>query len=366
MSNVSQLPKRNCLSDQAAEILRRGITEGRWKSELPSENQLCREFQVSRVTLRRSLEQLFREKLVLAGGRGKRHRITGRPSVGKTSPQGTIVRILTPYSTMVMGATHHSLLEAFGDRLSSEGYHYQVEHHRGLFDRHEPERLARLDSLPDTAGWVLFFSTREIQQWFAERRRPCIVFGRTDEDVNLDCIYHDTAATARHAAGLLHARGHRELAYLTPEFTSIGDRFGASAFAAEAGRLGMNVQIITHAPTTPSLRKTLAKLLGNEPRPTGFFSGYAQHSITLLCHLLNSGIHVPEKASILTGWDDPFLHHTSPVISSYRINGTKVGHRMAMLMLGLLGGAGTIQKVPIIPDFLAGESLGPAPHAIPH
>ena len=43
---------RHSLSEQATTYLRDGIREGRWRGELPSEVQLCREMQVSRVTLR--------------------------------------------------------------------------------------------------------------------------------------------------------------------------------------------------------------------------------------------------------------------------------------------------------------------------
>jgi hypothetical protein len=40
------------------------------------------------------------------------------------------------------------------------------------FERFEPSRLARLDALPDTAAWLLFYSNESIQRWFVSQGRP--------------------------------------------------------------------------------------------------------------------------------------------------------------------------------------------------
>jgi hypothetical protein len=349
--------QRSSLPDQAADILRQGISSARWSRELPSEAALCRELHVSRATLRAALARLIRERWLVAGGRGRHHRIRRKPATRVVST-GRIVRALSPYSLAGMGAINHVLLDHLAERIGGEGYRLEFESHPGLFQRHQPSKLRSLDSLPDTAAWLLFYSTEPVQRWFAAGGRPCIVMGRLHPGMQLPCIYPDTEAAMRHAAGLFCARGHRELAYLT-DLTSLGDRLGAEAFVAAAQRLGARARIVAHLSETADVRRTLSDLLAQRPRPNGFVVGASENSITALCHFLNAGLRVPTDAALIAAWDDPHLRCTVPTIACYQIDGAKFGRKAATLLLDLLKhGPGKSQSVRVMPEFIPGESLG--------
>ena len=85
------------LHDQLVAALREAIDRARWSSHLPSESVLCREFQVSRMTLRKALSQLATEKWIALGGRGKAHQIL-RLARGKKQIHSSArtIRVLTP------------------------------------------------------------------------------------------------------------------------------------------------------------------------------------------------------------------------------------------------------------------------------
>ncbi|GEM_PF-1062464 len=359
LTPISMPPIRSSLVDLAAARLRQGISEGRWKRELPSEAELCREMHISRVTLRRALAQLIREEWLTPGGRGSHHRIRKRPKQQKKTT-GHIVRVLSPYPLSAVGSIPQTMFNIAAERLGSVGYRFEFEHRPSVFNRWLPEELERLTGLPDTAAWLLLCATEQMQRWFAGQSIPCMLSGRAVDGAPLSSIFADQQAVGRHAAGLFYQRGHRELAYFIAEFTSVDDRLCAEAFVQEAQRLGARAKIITHTGNASSVRAALNQLRCRDPRPTGFFSRSPEHCVTILCHLQSIGVHVPEHASIIAGWDDQFLQYTVPEITRYRVDGAKIGCKAATILLDLIRhGSGKLRTVPVVPVFVSGETLGP-------
>jgi LacI family transcriptional regulator len=250
------------------------------------------------------------------------------------------------------------MFEGLRAAASAAGFGVEFEYRPKLFKMRGAAGFSPLELLPDTAGWVLMYSTLPIQRWIASRGCPGVVFGTLYPGLQLPCTQIDTEASARHAAGLFHARGHRRMVFLMPEFTSLSDRLSGAAFVAEARRLGSHAVIATYKPRVADLRRTLDHLLVARPRPDAFFSNCAEHSMTLLCHLRQAGLAVPEDAAILCGWDDPFLEHAIPSIARYRFDHAKAGRRIGSMLLDVIqNGTGKCPHHKLLPDFVPGGTF---------
>lgn len=351
------------LHDQLVGALREGVDRARWSGHLPSESVLCREFQVSRMTLRKALAQLATEKWIGLGGRGKAHRILRCPRGKKQDPpRARTIRVLTPFRFTAHNTSDFDLLETLHERTSSVGYRIEIEVHRGIYQKFQSSRLERLDAQPDTAAWLLYYSTASIQRWFARRGRPAVVVGRVHGNLPLSCVYPDTGAAVRHAVGRLHAAGHRDMIYLIESLTSLGDRIASEVMVEEARRLGARARVVSYDGNPAAIRKTLLDLLAARPRPSAFVSGAPGIAITLLCHLLAANVRIPEEAAVITLWDDVNLDVTSPTIARYRTDGKLMGRKVEAALSDLLRhGTGKTRAIPVIPEFVPGGSarLGP-------
>lgn len=355
---MSRTLRQITVHDQLVAALRDGINRARWRFHLPSESVLCREFHVSRMTLRKALAQLAQEEWVALGGRGKAHHIIHRPrGKKKDHPEARTIRVLTPFRFTAHNTSDFDLLETLHERASSLGYRIEIEVHRGIYQRFQAARLELLDAQPDTAAWLLYYSTASIQRWFSRRGRPTVVVGRVHGNLPLSCVYPDTGAAVRHAVGLLHAAGHRDMVYLIESLTSLGDHIASEVMVEEARRLGGRARVVTYEGEPRAIQKTLLDLLAALPRPTAFVSGAPGIAITLLCHLLAAGVRIPAEAAVVTLWDDENLDVTFPTITRYRTDGKLMGRKVESVLTGLLRhGTGKTRAIPVMPEFVPGGS----------
>ena len=355
---MNPMPRRILLSDQTSAVLREGLEAGRWGAFLPSEAELCRELEISRVTLRRALEQLVREGRLEAGGRGRHHRICAKrreqPAAG-----GRTLRVLAPYPLTALGSVSHEALVEFGGRIARLGYRMEFEHRPMLFKRHSPADLERLDALPDTAGWLLLYSTEAMQRWFAARPRICLALGRVHDGVEVPCVYPDNKAAARHAAGMMHRRGRNDAVYIRERFTSLGDRVASEVFEEEMRRSGGRARVVVYDSKETTVEEVVTRLLATRPRPTGIFTSSPETSLGVLCVLLRAQVRVPEEMALVAGWDDEFLGHAVPSIARYRVEGVALGRKLAQMAADLLAhGPGKARALRVLPKFVPGGTLG--------
>lgn len=356
--------RRLSLIAQVAQALREGIGTGRWKDRLPSEAKLCQEFQVGRITMRNALSELAAEGGVRLGGRGRHHTIITPPARAAHVP-GRVFRMLTDISYGAWSSTDHLILKGITERLACANYRVEIEHLPSVYANWNTQTtasLARLDALPETAGWFLFHATPDIQRWFLLAGRPVVNIGKPPRDIALPATYPDAEAIGRHAAGQFHRLGHRNMVFICSEPAPHGTRTCGDAFVAQAQKLGSQAGIVTNSGTAESIHACLHRLLTARRRPTAFFTAADEIAIATLCHLLTAGLRVPRDASLLCAWDDFHLSMTHPPIARYHTDGVQLGRKAAKLALDMVQGRRTQPTyLATLPTLITTESLGPGP-----
>ncbi len=357
--------QRISLPELVARSLREGIDAGRWAASLPGECELCRELQVGRDTLRKAIALLVSEKRLVLGGRGRRHHIerSSKPPPTRLAT-GRVIRILTPLPPHMLGETHLAICDSLRERAERAGYRVEMELRPHIYRLREPAELARLHALPETAGWVVLFSTEAMQRMLLKRGIPAVLVGPPYPGVGLPAVWPDTAAVARHAAGLFHARGHRRVAYLHGEQPTLGSERAGLMFAEESARLGMRAHILRFGSPERAWSMRFDAVLALRPRPTAVLCAGSYLALGLLCRLQNEGLRVPRDISVVSLWPEGFMQHTVPALATYRVDSADMGRKIARLLLRrITGGSGEHDGIALLPDFQSGGSVGPPPAA---
>jgi len=319
---------------------------------------------ISRGTLRRALAIVLKEGLIVPGGRGGRHSVaqsTKRRSPGKILAAGDLVRVLSPQPRFIITSQTQIVFQTMSEVLGRHGLHLEFEHHPGLLRLHHPDSaLKKITSRPNTAGWVLYRSTQEVQDWFSKSDIPSVVLGGKFPGIPLSHAEFDLVSASRHAAGVFVARKHKRLVFLNVETATAGDMASADAFVAGAAAAGAYAEIAVYNDTVAGLCRAIDGLLLSDPVPTAFFVAFPNHVPATIGHLTRRGFPVPERAAVISRMDAQLLAEGIPSVARYVTNGELLGRGAARLLLRAIRSSirTTIGTCIIMPDFVDGETAG--------
>ncbi len=315
------------------------------------------------MTLRRALHQLEAEGL-LRSRQGKRREILVVRRRVASVPSGRVL-LLTPIPLQFQLPFYVFWTNQLRETLEEAGYHLEVYPSRAPYARGAATVLEDLVRQFRPVGCVLTVSTREMQQWFSKRRLPCVIVGSRHPQVGLPFVDKAYRAICRHAVGLFLARGHTRLALVNPDSGAAGDLDSEQGFnegIAQTQRQDVQASILRHNGTAEDICKKLNALLRRPDCPTAFLVSRAWYVLTVMGHLMRSGVRVPEKAVVISRDHEPFLEQMVPSVARYVISPESMARRISSAVLevvrsGLIGPA----DYHIMPEFTEGETLSPVP-----
>lgn len=358
-------PQLSTLRAQTAAILKEAILSGQWKEQLPSEAELCRLLKIGRVTVRSAMKDLAAQNLIAQGGKGRNHRIvtqpTSSPAQQKTKAT-TIIRYLSNQTFEQLGELTAKIYHATETKLAERGYKLVFEHEPGLYARFSKNRLQQIATRPDTAGWILFRTTRQIQSWFQERGIPAVISGSAHPGITLPAVRLDYQGACRHAAFQFLNGGHDNLAFVTPRKRVAAEEESVQAFlSAKLERPDARLSLIQHDRSMPAvIQGILASRLGNQP-VTGFLVMEPDIAISVLTILQSSAIPVPGAASIIARYGDSLMSRVLPTIAHYLFDAATLGRLVAKRLLSSIekGHSGENAQQNRVPTyrFIPGGSL---------
>lgn len=356
-SAANALPRRAPLAVEAAAHLRRRLQAGVWKTDLPGEQSLARQLQVGRNTVRAALAILEAEGL-LVNRMGCRRQLLAPAGPAPALVQSAVLLLARPQASLP--ASTLLWMDALRSRLEARGWALEVRVEPAVYRRAPNRPLEALAAEHPQAVWILHRSTAAMQEWFERRGLLAVLAGSRHAGISLPLVDTDYRAASRHAAGRLLTLGHRRLAILQSREMLAGDSESLAGFREGAGTA--NLDLVSHGDAPDEVVAALQRRLARPQPPTALFVLRAEHAATALTWLLRQGVAVPRQMSLLVRDDEPFLGHLHPEPARYRRSPEAYAQKLSRLVTALGAGGEVRQREQrLIPEFLPGHTLGPAP-----
>lgn len=315
---------------------------------ISSEHQLCRQFNVSRVTVRLALSDLENRGLIyrkhgkgtFAHGRATRiHRYLGilmkSPQTAEHRPLAEMIR----GAQGVMASLHSGIL-----LISTPPEEWQPEKARslgGVIALPEDVTVKDLDILKNRNLPFLIFAESDLPG-------PRITLGQKE--------------AARKMTEQLLRLGHRRIALLTGYDACLDGpkRMGVHDALREAGIDPSQIPEISAHGQEGDIFQAARSVLHLRPRPTAVVAfDDSLGSILRFQAQQQEGIQVPAQLSIVSFHDWPFLNFIEPALTTARFEFFTAGQRAAEALSRAALTGESVADLRFEPTYRPGQTIGP-------
>lgn len=239
--------------------------------QLPSENQLARQFEVSRSLARQALRELEIEGYITRS-QGTRSRVAPPPDRSGVSIDNKKTRVLALSFLGVHSAYTRDIVDAFTRSAYEAGYH--VLTHNLWLDKDEQCEFLRMLRRSGVAGMAVGLwqdtksdSLRQVLGEFADTGFPVVQIDRYIPELEaIDYVVSDNVAIGEQLTASLLAKGYRRICFLqeSSDASSIRGRLEGYCQALEKAGLEVDKSLIVsldqtrHKGDSVPLRKVLA------------------------------------------------------------------------------------------------------------
>lgn len=353
--------QRVSLPERVATHLREGIKQGHWGDQFPGEQQLARDLDVSRHTVRRALQILEKEGVLGGHGQGRSRGITaaGAAAAFQRPLRVNILRHdarLTdnPQTSMVLIEIMHSL-EAAGHQVS-----YLKKSQIEL--KHDVARLTRHLAETPADAWVVECGSHPLLEWCASQPTPCLaLYGRT-AGLPLARTGPDAVLAYGVATRQLIALGHRRIVLVVREGFRRPTPEGCEvAFLEELKAHGIPTGVYNlpdWEENSEGFNRLMERLFKTTP-PTALIIDETCWFIAALAFLVRRGIRVPEQVSLVSGDCETILDVCHPGFAHMRWDNSFIVRRVMHWVDAVRKGKADRKIINIPAEFVPGGSIGP-------
>jgi len=300
------------LHQQLAQRLRQQITSGVWNEgdAISSEHELCKTWRVSRVTVRKALETLAQQGLIVrrTGSGTFVQELTARRGVPANQVQLIIANVL--------GTNTASLLHGVEAAVEKYSMELTVRISRDSLEQEQKSLEEALKKAP--AGVVLYSVSppTEIQPncyhylRLREAGIPTVFVDRYIPQLAIGHVTVDNAGSMRQLADHLISAGRRRFAYLRSSGVTTADTERYSGFFEAV--VAHSLQPLKVVRTEPrgengtdivSGQHAVEALLKGSVRPDAIMCANTYFAIGAMRALLQSGVRVPDDIAVV-GFED--------------------------------------------------------------
>ncbi|HOJ88943.1 MAG TPA: GntR family transcriptional regulator [Pseudothermotoga sp.] len=315
------------------------------EDRIPSEKELMDLFQVSRITVRKAIDELSVEGYI--------YRLQGIGAfVQKPLPKTQAVssKLIGVFLTTASDVLSVGILRGLEEYLSTLGFHPVVQFSDGD-ENSEKEKLDRLIQL-QVAGFIILphLCSLSDQTLFdlVKQRRPVVFVDRTVEGLEYHSVQSDNQKGAYDMARhLLEVHGYKRITFVSWESTkvsSVKERFQGAKKACD--ELGGSLQLIQiDKSQIRDLRHTIKK-------SDAIFACTDLLAVEIISQLQTYDIRIPEDIAVV-GFDDrPFSEFIQPKLTTVRQYPEKIGEKAAAVLISLLAWNNIEEQVHYIPTKL--------------
>jgi len=342
MQTALDKKKRVPYYEQCASVVLKAIADGQYAvgEFLPSERELSRRFEVSRLTLRKGLADLVR-KGVLESVPGAGNRVVMKPGgaprsrlIGCVMNRQAGVRTLSPYYAEVFGGIEAGLTDAGYSLVFSSVKSGDLWASAGAV------RIKPAAVIAGCAGVLLIGGLPdELANLYRKKGVAVVLVDRVGPQ-NISCVHPDNHAGALELARYLVGLGHRRIAFLgAPGDPVVEARLGGlkKALGEAGGTFQAKDFIRGDYEIQPAHEAMKAYLVRNRQRlPTAVMAVNDEAAIGALRAVHEAGLRVPADLSI-AGFDDiAWASHTVPPLTTVRIPREEMGRAAARAVVAQL------------------------------
>ncbi|MBZ0302184.1 MAG: GntR family transcriptional regulator [Anaerolineae bacterium] len=360
---LDRSPEAPHLHVQVALILKERIRSGVWPdgTSLPSEKDLCAEFEVARGTIRQALHTLESEGyLRREQGRGTFVHLNAFTSDEMSSRR---LAFVVPY---VRDSTVPTILIGFQQVAEDAGFSVIFNHVNN--DVQQQERVIRKLIDEHVSGIALYpvdSETISVIETLNNSGFPIVLIDRYLRSLSTDYVMTDHFGGAIRGTQYLFDQGHRRVGFatwLSPAVSMEHRYLGYRQVLSERG-IPLDERLVCRVEGYPMIDLSpLCDYLSGPDRPTAVFAANDQIAIGLYRAAASLSLRVPDDLSVL-GFDNLDLSaHLDPPLTTLAQPFLKIGQTAADLLLRRVRGEqGYFDQITLPPELIIRKSCHPLP-----
>ncbi|MGJ8453970.1 GntR family transcriptional regulator [Pseudothermotoga sp. U03pept] len=315
------------------------------EERIPSEKELMDLFQVSRITVRKAIDELALEGYI--------YRLQGigafvqKPS-SKIQPVSS--KLVGVFLTTASDVLSVGILRGVEEYLSTLDFHPVVQFSDDD-ENSEREKLNRLVRL-EVAGFIILphlcSLSDETLLELVRQKKPVVFVDRTIEGLEYHSVQSDNQKGAYDITKhLVEVHNYRKIAFVSWESTkvsSVRERFrGAKRACDEHNAIIHLIQID---------KQQIKDLHQMVKQFDAIFACTDLLAVEIISHLQTFGFSIPEDIAVV-GFDDrPFSEFIQPKLTTVRQYPEKIGERAAATLISLLAWNDVEERVQYVPTKL--------------
>lgn len=327
--------------------------------KLPTEQELMKDFNVSRITAKKALEELKNMGLIY---RKKGHGSFLSSTIDKEFIKQKVVSMIIPYENST--GRFIDYIRGAGDYLYKKGYFLSVNCTDG--DEFK-EREYLINFSKSQVKGIIYYPTNRTKSFdilylLSENKYPIAVIDKYFESLPISYSVSDNFAGGFEACMHLIKLGHRKIAFISSvdigSISSLRDRFLGYCKALKDNNIEIHDDFIVNEFSnnkTDNLNSICKKLL--KKGATAIISENDYVALDIMKNLVLEGLKIPNDIS-LVGFDNiPILQQMDISLTTIEQNFYEIGRKAAEIVIENIEGRDVGQVKSIIPiKLIKGES----------